>query len=479
MEKMTYDDLKYLRNNNKAWKLLNANQAPFIISFLYFSFIKNNRREIPEEELARKLEEYIEETEFKDFSKEEIEQKNPYKAMLNKWADKDMEYLKKFYPNRSDESHYDLTVTTQKAIEWILSFERKSFIGTESRLRTVLNLLNEIMEKSEEDPEYRIRELEKQRENIDKEIENIKNGNIKVLSSTEIKERFQHASEESKRILSDFREVEEYLRELYLKYTEKFITWDKGKGKLLEEYFDEEYDIENSDQGRSFNSFCNFLNSQDEEEFRLLLDKLLKMKEIQEISDSLNMKNIQREWIKGTEPVISVLRMLSKQLRQYITDSYILEETRIKELMKEIESKALELKDVNTKDFSMELDKSYPDISLPMNRKMYRVKKIIQLEAVPLEYGEASEDLSALFEQNYVDKKELRNRINELLKNEKIISLKKIVETYPLELGLQELLTYVGMADETIYDQEEEFVLNLAQEKSSYIRLPLIIFKRK
>jgi hypothetical protein len=60
-------------------------------------------------------------------------------------------------------------------------------------------------------------------------------------------------------LLRDFREVENNFRQLDKEVREKIATWDGRKGQLLEEILQERDAISDSDQGRSFQAFWNFL----------------------------------------------------------------------------------------------------------------------------------------------------------------------------------------------------------------------------
>ena len=96
---------------------------------------------------------------------------------------------------------------------------------------------------------------------IEKEIEEIKNGKIELLSPAQIKERFLQVMNLSYDIVSDFRIVEQNFRDLEKSLRKKILTFDSGKGELLSDYFKEENSIEKSEQGRSFNAFWKFLAS--------------------------------------------------------------------------------------------------------------------------------------------------------------------------------------------------------------------------
>ena len=56
---INYDYLLSLRRNNPAWRLLCADSAPLIISFLNAAFVEPNVREISEADLTEKLEDEL------------------------------------------------------------------------------------------------------------------------------------------------------------------------------------------------------------------------------------------------------------------------------------------------------------------------------------------------------------------------------------------------------------------------------------
>ncbi|MFP3548039.1 DUF3375 family protein, partial [Rhizobium sp. SIMBA_035] len=88
---------------------------------------------------------------------------------LNDWAANDKGWLRKFYGPGSGEPHFDLTPATEKAIAWLGTLTERSFVGTESRLLTLFELLKQMSEGSERDPEARLAELHKRRADIDAE----------------------------------------------------------------------------------------------------------------------------------------------------------------------------------------------------------------------------------------------------------------------------------------------------------------------
>ncbi len=138
----------------------------------------------------------------------------PAVEYLNDWAANDKAWLRKFYPAGSDEPHFDLTPATERAIAWLAGLGERSFVGTESRLLTLFDLLRQMSEGSETQPEVRVRELQRKRDEIDAEIARVLAGDMPVLNDTALKGRFAQFSTLARELLADFREVEHNFRGL-------------------------------------------------------------------------------------------------------------------------------------------------------------------------------------------------------------------------------------------------------------------------
>ena len=260
---LDYATLESLRRKHPAWRLLLADHAPLVASFLHRVFVLPNVRAMAMPELVSKLEDEL-------FHLRESLGENafpkPAAAYLENWTQDARGWLRKYYPPGSDEAHFDLTPATEKAIAWLESLTQRAFVGTESRLMTVFDLLRQMVEGSETNPEARIRELEKRKAEIDGEIARIRDGQLAVLDDTALKDRFQQVASTARELLSDFREVEQNFRMLDRSTRERIALWDGAKGELLESILGERDAIADSDQGKSFRAFWDFLMSLERQE---------------------------------------------------------------------------------------------------------------------------------------------------------------------------------------------------------------------
>jgi len=225
-----YQTLDALRNHHPAWRLLNSPHAPLVASFLHQVFVAPNVRVMAAADLAEALEDtlYALRRQLGDdaFPK-------PATYYLNEWASPDKGWLRKFYRQGSDEAQFDLTPATEKAIAWLGTLAARSFVGTESRLLTLFELLKQMSDGSEADPAKRIAELQRKRDDIDLEISRILAGDMPMLDDTALKDRFQQFTQLARELLTDFREVEQNFRLLDRRVRERIALWEGRKGAHL------------------------------------------------------------------------------------------------------------------------------------------------------------------------------------------------------------------------------------------------------
>lgn len=150
---MDYEQLEHLYTRHPAWRLLRARNAPLILSFLGEHFVQLNNGASPASSLASALDDHV-------YSLDRDETAMTASDYLVDWSASESGWLRRFYPSNSDEIHYDATPDFEKAYAWVSSLISRPFIGTESRLQTVVALLREIVHGAETDPQERLAQLE-------------------------------------------------------------------------------------------------------------------------------------------------------------------------------------------------------------------------------------------------------------------------------------------------------------------------------
>lgn len=315
---MDFHDLKALRESHSGWRLLAADHGPMVTAFLNRAFIEPSQRVLAESELTQQLDDFLHHL-------REIEGEGAFpksaRAYLMDWSADSRGWLRRFYTENSDEPHYDLTPATEKAIAWLNGLEQQRFVGAESRLLTVFELLRQIVTGTETDPETRIAELEQQKAELESEIDNIREGRLGMLDDTRLRERFMQMAETARALLGDFRQVEDNFRALDRQVRERITRFEGSKGEVLADIFGEQDAISDSDQGRSFRAFWDFLMSPArQEEFSRMLDKVLSLDPIAELRPDRRLRRIHDDWLGAGEQTQRTIARLSEQLRRFLDD---------------------------------------------------------------------------------------------------------------------------------------------------------------
>lgn len=248
---MTFEYISQLLKSHTSIRLLKADNAPLIISFLFETFKENftNQGEggIKEKELADRLADmlYV----LNDSNKIYPKQPNEY---LTDWANAG--FLRK-YPGKTDEFVYELTPATELVFKWIDSLDKREFIGTESRLKYLFERMQELVGKTQMDVTERLARLEAQKQALEQEIENIKEGKLETMDDRQIKEEYFLIEDTAKSLLADFKEVEQNFRDLDRNFRRQIITSSQSKGEVLSDLFEQQDFLSQTDQGKSFTAF--------------------------------------------------------------------------------------------------------------------------------------------------------------------------------------------------------------------------------
>ena len=489
---MTLDfaTLDTLRTHHPAWRLLRSDHAPLVASFLHRAFVVPNVRVMAAADLAEALEDELYALRLhlgaSAFPK-------PALDYLNDWAAPDKGWLRKFYKPGTDEAQFDLTPATEKAIAWLAQLNERQFVGTESRLLTLFDLLKQMSEGSEADPAKRIAELHKKRADIDAEIARVLTGDVPVLDDTALKDRFQQFIQGARDLLTDFREVEHNFRQLDRRVRERIALWEGSKGALLQDIMGERDAIADSDQGKSFRAFWDFLlSSRRQEELTELLDRVLALPAVTDLQPDSRTRRVHYDWMEAGEHTQRTVAALSQQLRRFLDDQAWLENRRIMDILHGIESKALALRARWGNGWPpagnvMEMAESCADIELAMERPLFTPAIKPMIADLALQAGDEDIDPAALFEQVVVDKAWLTRHIRHTLQDRVQITLSELVASQPLQQGLAELVAYLQLGSETfstVVDEDTvesirwQTVATDGQAITRTARLPRVIFMR-
>jgi hypothetical protein len=441
---MEYLALHALRERHAAWRLLVSPHAPLVASFLHRMFVVPNVRAMSQADLAEALDDQL-------FALREQLGPDAFPRAahdyLNEWADASKGWLRKFYKPGTDEAQFDLTPATEKAIAWLQSLVARPFVGTESRLLMLVALLEQISGGTQADPAKRLEELRGKRDALDAEIAAVMAGHMPLLDDTAVKDRFLQFQQLARELLADFREVEHNFRQLDRRVRERIALWEDDKGTLLDQIMGERDAISDSDQGRSFRAFWEFLMSgRRQDELSVQLERVLDLPAVAALKPEPRTRRVHHDWLEAGEHAQRTVAQLSQQLRHFLDDAAWLDNRRIMDLLHGIESKALVLRESQPGVAVMFMDAMAADPDLPLERPLFTPTLKAKLADLGIATGDDGIDTTGLFGQIVIDKARLSDSISLALRLQPQITLHDLLNAQPLQQGLAELVAYLEIA---------------------------------
>ena len=472
------ETLGVLRERHATWGLLRYEHGPMALACLHRVFVAPNVRSVAQPDLVEALED-----DLHALRAVRGDQAAPRAALeyLVEWSSNERGWLRRFYPPGSDDPAFDLTPAAEQAISWVMRLADRPFVGTESRLRSLFDLLEQMAVSTEADPDVRLADLERRRAAIDAEIEQVRQGNVEVINDRELKERFQQFVFLARELLADFRQVEHNFRSLDRRVREQIASWEGPKGALVGEILGERDAIAESDEGQSFRAFWEFLMSQArQQQMTDNLERVLAQPAVAELSPDRRLRRVHYDWLEAGEHTQRTVALLSTQLRRFLDDIAWLEDRRIIELLRSIESSSLALRDKPPSGNVHAIDLPMTEISLPFERPLFTPKQRTSI-ADMIEASPSHElDVDELFAQQVVDSERLADHITRNLHERGQITLADLCRSQPLEHGLAEVVTYLQLGSDRFVTTIDESVTEVVTWSSDGVErsatMPRVVF---
>lgn len=481
---MEYDQIKYELENSLSLKLLRSRNAPLILSFLYKQFKTTGRISISQSELEIKLGDYLE------FLQEDYP-RSP-KEYLNEWCDNDKLLRKTFEPG-SDDPVFALTPASEDAIRWLEEQEqrtRREFVGTESRFLQIFSLLKDIRDNSTTDVEARIAQLEQERDRIGQEIDKIRQaGAVDPYNHIQIQERFLQADQVARQLIADFAQVAQNFRDITHTVQEAQLQANSRKGSVLGRVLDADEALQESDQGRSFYAFWKFLMSQSKrQELKSLIQAVYNLEELRPLSHEYALLRRERSLIDAGQRIVQTNHLLAEKLRQMLDEDNLIENRRVAELITEVQRLALRVASQPPIEQDFLVLEGKPNVNLVMARPLHPLQAsdapTFSTDFDDLPEENLDEEIADLYHQFYVDEAALAQRIAQVLERRAEVTLAELIELYPVEQGLSEIVAYLAIAttvqQHSINDTKTESLVipSMEPETQLCLTLPQVVFRR-
>lgn len=468
---MKRETLRALFESSPALKLLRSDLAPWILDFLNVAFKANESIAINQSDLRSHLTNYLNEL----HQQEPDLMLGPPERYLTQWAEAG--WLKRFIDATSSTPLYQLTPSAEEALHFADSAvaRRQSMVGTESRLRLVIETLEDIVRGASSDPQRRLEHLHAQRDQIDAEIAAIESGkSVQAYRPSQIRERFQTAVELLKGLQSDFRAVEERFQSIAREVQSLNASTDSSRGSILGFALDAEDLLKQQDEGISFFAFVKFLFSPTQQQaLRKNIEELQHLAALADQHESLaRVRRMVPALLAEADKVMRTTARLSATLRKLLDARAAEHRMRLANVLRDIRQSALQLRSSPPEHIALDIDFDLNIVS-PLARPFWSSTEAfdsIALAPFISDTDQAKTIANAFSRLHRLDYRMMRSRIYDITCEGRSLSLPDLLysndsQTGNSQPGIVELLGYIQIAhdDGHIIDRTQTDQITLCE----------------
>lgn len=422
----------------------------------------------------------------------EIDEENDI-LFSDTYEEKAVKYIKKWtdsgflsnYRNEDGEIYYELSSHSCKVLDWLSGLKREEYIGTESKFKSIITQLRELVEYTSEDREKRLQILEDKKLEIEQQIQRLQMGDdVKIFEEYEIVPRFQQVSNLAKELLSDFKDVDDNFKNIIKDIYQKQIDPTLNKGGILQYTFDALDELKSSSQGKSFYAFWEFLLSHDmQDELEQLINNLFSTLQKRDIaSDDRFLQNMVSLLYESGRKVYQTNDKMADKLSRIIRENDAARSDAAKRIVQEIKNSLIKISKTKSKpNISLSVEDGL-DINIPFERKITferseSTEYNLQPENYVLDFDSLNE-INKVFGNVVVDRKIIEHNLREVLKNKGQTTIAEVISLHPLNQGLPELFAYFSVLNQfshkTINEDKQEAVI-FDKKQNKRIIIPEII----
>ena len=462
------------------WRLLASGNGPTVIGLLQ-SHLYESDRSLPasifHERIGRDIEELRAQGE--DFPQ-------TAQAYVAGWlADG---YLERRFPPGAAEEEYELSTAAVESVRFVSSMARPHAAATESRLTLVIDALARLAEDTDTDKFRRIDRLMAEQARIDKEIDAIQKGQMRVLPHSSALERTREIISLADDLAGDFRRVRDQFDRLNRDLRERVMDNDGSRGEVLDSLFAGIDLISESEAGRTFSAFWRLLT--DPEQAATLdqaLDSVMSRGFVAQLDakDRRFLLRLMRTLLEQGGMVHEVLQTFARSLKHFVQSREYLEQRRLNQLLKDAQRTALTLKDevraTETLQYTLELTSS----RLRSLSQWVLYDPSLQAFSAQMADGDAPpidlESIGELVAQSEIDFRTLKANVRSVLEQRSQASIADVLCLFPAAQGLGSVVGLLALGSRHGFKGEQNetvaWVGDDDQRRSA--RIPRIFFLRE
>jgi hypothetical protein len=479
------EEFLHFFDESPALRLMRGRLGSFVVGFFFKTFKKWGVVEASEEELAATLAEHIEQVrELEDFDAP----KRLPQDYLDEWCDEDHRYMTKTYDEDKEEYIFRLTRHSEKALSWLqdlLSMQQRGYATTESRFNRIILEMESLSQGVNADPEARIRDLARKRDEIDEEIQKIRDtGEAPIFGEDVIRDQVYDLSDLVEHFLSDFRAIEEFFKDHARQISKLYAQGDASKGDIVEHVLDSDDELRSCDQGKSYFGFRSMMtNPALARQFRNLAEQTSDIARRRGLDPNKTFLSLSDRLFGEANSAHGAYGRISRKLRQVVGDHAGGGGKQIRKTLSNIRKKAFLLRDQPPEDWDFEID-IRPQFFGLMESDFWEPKAVEPFAPISTASSEDSEWINEILNSvgEPLDLNKYRERVNEALETEEKVSLTEMVQRFPLERGVVDVVCYRVVAGEdsrhNILDNEIIKIDLNRPSQPRFVEVEEVIFQR-
>lgn len=488
-------------DNSPAMHLLRSPYAPWIVAFLHQQFKCSGQITWLHSSLAAQLETTLLETQRESNAAPQTRLSG--EAYLNNWSSGDCRWLKRFIDESHPEPVYQLTPDAELVLAFVSKATRAaSFIGTQSHLRSILGLLQEVVDEAlpAEDAAAigaRMEQLEGEREVIEQKLNQLRRAQssqddkqTEKIPTTErahrLRSQFDLAVSQFEQLKSEFRGVEEHFKSITRGVQQRLLQTQDSRGAILEFALDAEDMLKSSDQGRSFAEFLQLVHDPaSQSHLTELVRRLTQLESLADRHEELqSIRTMLPTLLAEAEKILRTTQHLSLTLRRLLDSRSNRHHRQLAQLLRDIRAAASGRSETPPLDVGIEIEVEL-EIQLPIDRPLWStpdpfIEVDWQLtESDPLKHAVALQQLVSL---QRIDWQTMRRNITLALKSNSQTTIEDLLKRFPIQTGTVELLGYLQIAHEDGHEidrsQSIELIADWEGSMARVLRMPRVVFHR-
>jgi len=461
------------------WRLLASDNGPFVIGLLQ-SHLYENERSLPASILHERIGRDLEALRAQGENFPQTAQ-----VYISGWLAEG--YLERRFPAGSNEEEYELSAAAVEAIRFLSGLEQPHSAATESRLALVIQALVKLAEDTDTDQARRIERLEAEKARIEKEIDAIQDGRMRVIPYPSALEQIREIISLADELTGDFRRVRDQFDQLNRKLREELMDNEGSRSGVLDSVFTGFDQISESEAGKTFTAFWRLLTDIEQSTvFDQALDSVMSREFINhlELKNIRFLKRMKSNLLEQGEIVHKVLYDFARSLKHFVQSSEYLEQRRLNQILKDAQRTAMAIKD------EVRATNVIKDLVLTSSRIRSSSQLVLydpSIQALPSGMYEGDipdidlDFVAELVVQSEIDFRSLKANVRDVLETLSQASIHDVLEQYPAAQGLGSVVGLIVLGSRYGIKSENRetvsWIGNDALRRSA--RIPQIFFLRE